>query len=58
MGSVKSFIYPQKWVMFSAVWNEIIDHFRLEDILSNEERDNLKFSRFDGFSQVIYLPVF
>ena len=42
--------------MFSAVWNEIIDHFRLEDILSNEERDNLKFSRFDGFSQVIYLP--
>jgi len=48
----------QKWVMFSAAWNEIIDHFRQEDIISNEERDNLKFSRFDGFSQAIYLPVF
>lgn len=48
----------QKWVMFSAVWNEIIDHFREEDLVSNRERDYLKFSRFDGFSQAIYLPVF
>uniref|UniRef100_A0A7S1ZKM7 1,3-beta-glucan synthase n=1 Tax=Ditylum brightwellii TaxID=49249 RepID=A0A7S1ZKM7_9STRA len=48
----------QKWVMFSAVWNEIIDMFRQEDIVSNQERDNLKFSVFDGFSQAIYLPVF
>mmetsp|Transcript_1310 Transcript_1310/g.1888 ORF Transcript_1310/g.1888 Transcript_1310/m.1888 type:complete len:2118 (-) Transcript_1310:113-6466(-) len=48
----------QKWVMFSAAWNEIIDHFREEDIVSNTERDNLKFSRFEGFSQSIYLPVF
>ena len=48
----------QKWVMFSAVWNEIIDHFRREDIISDRERENLKFSRFDGFSQAIYLPVF
>jgi len=48
----------QKWVMFSAVWNEVIDHFRIEDIISNRERDYLKFSRFDGFSQAIYLPVF
>lgn len=48
----------QKWVMFSAAWNEIIDHFRDEDIISNTESDNLKFSRFDGFSQAIYLPVF
>jgi len=48
----------QKWVMFASAWNEIIDHFRQEDIVSNRERDNLKFSRFDGFSQAIYLPVF
>ena len=48
----------QKWVMFSAAWNEIIDHFRSEDIISNAEGDNLKFSQFDGFSQAIYLPVF
>jgi callose synthase len=48
----------QKWVMFSAAWNEIIDHFRQEDIISNAESDNLKFSQFDGFSQAIYLPVF
>lgn len=48
----------QKWVMFSAAWNEIIDHFREEDIISTTESDNLKFSQFDGFSQAIYLPVF
>ena len=48
----------QKWVMFSEVWNEIIEHFRQEDIISNKERSNLMFSRFDGFSQAIYLPVF
>jgi callose synthase len=48
----------QKWVMFSAAWNEIIDHFREEDAVSNTESDNLKFSQFDGFSQAIYLPVF
>jgi len=48
----------QKWVMFSAVWNEIIDTFRQEDIISNTERDYLKFSRFEGFSQAIYLPLF
>ena len=48
----------QKWVMFSTVWNEVIDHFRTEDLISNKERDYLKFSRFDGFSQAIYLPVF
>jgi callose synthase len=48
----------QKWVMFSAAWNEIIDHFREEDAVSNAESDNLKFSQFDGFSQAIYLPVF
>lgn len=48
----------QKWVMFSAAWNEIIDYFRQEDIVSNDECDNLKFSQFDGFSQAIYLPVF
>lgn len=48
----------QKWVMFSAAWNEIIDYFRETDIVSNAESDNLKFSQFDGFSQAIYLPVF
>jgi len=48
----------QKWVMFSAVWNEIIDHFRQEDIVSNREMEYLKFSRFEGFNQAIYLPVF
>jgi len=48
----------QKWVMFSAAWNEIIDYFREEDIVSNAEMDTLKFSQFDGFSQAIYLPVF
>jgi callose synthase len=48
----------QKWVMFSAAWNDIIDHFRQEDIISTTESDNLKFSQFDGFSQAIYLPVF
>ena len=27
-------------------------------MISNRERDYMKFSRFDGFSQAIYLPVF
>jgi len=27
-------------------------------LISNRERDYMKFSRFDGFSQAIYLPVF
>jgi callose synthase len=48
----------QKWVFFSAAWNEIIDHFREEDIISNKEMGNLKFSRFPHFKQPIYLPVF
>ena len=29
-----------------------------EDLISNREPDCMKFSRFDGFSQAIYLPVF
>lgn len=48
----------QKWVMFSVAWNEIIDHFREEDLVSNRELEFLKFTQFDGFSLAIYLPVF
>ena len=52
----------QKWVFFGEVWNEIIDHFRDEDIVSNREMNYLKFSRFRGsghtFKMPIYLPVF
>ena len=47
----------QKWVMF-LVWNEIIDWFRQEDIISNREYGNLKFSRFKDFSQTVYILVF
>ena len=45
----------QKWVKFSTVWNEIIDSLRSEDLVSNRERDYLKFSCFGGFSQTVYL---
>ena len=48
----------QKWVFFSAAWNEIIDHFREEDIINNKEMNYLKFSKFPRFQQPIYLPVF
>ena len=48
----------QKWVMFSTVWNGVIDRFREEDLVSNCERDCMKISRFNGFSQAIYLPMF
>jgi len=48
----------QKWVMFSVAWNEIIDHFRQEDLVSDSEKQYLKFSSFEGFSLAIYLPVF
>ena len=44
-------MWIQKWVVFSAVWNEVSDHFREEDLISNRWR-------FGGFSQAIYLPVF
>ena len=36
--------------MFSSAWNEIIDWFRQEDINSNREYGNLKFSRCKGFN--------
>ena len=45
-------------VIFSIALNEIIDCFRQEDIISNRELDNLKFSRCEGFSQAVYLPAF
>ena len=48
----------RKLVIFSTVWNDIIDCFREEYIISNKEHDTLKFSRFAGFSQAIYLPLF
>ncbi|GMH49304.1 hypothetical protein TrRE_jg1805, partial [Triparma retinervis] len=48
----------QKWVFFAEAWNEIIDNFREEDIISNREMGYLKFSRFDNFKMPIYLPVF
>ena len=51
----------QKWIMFSFAWNEVIDQMRVEDIISNRERDFLKFSQFkddNQFSQAVYLPVF
>ena len=31
---------------------------RQEDIISSRELDNLKFSRREGFSQVVFLPTF
>ena len=38
--------------------NDIINCFRQEDIISNRELDNLKFSRCEGFSQAVYLLAF
>jgi len=42
------------------VWNEIIDNLRATDMLSNDEKDILKFHRFDveGLNKQQYLPVF
>ena len=48
----------QKWVIFSTTWNDIIDYFRQEDIISNRGFGNLKFSRYEGFSQAVYLSAF
>ena len=39
------------------VYNEIIDWLRQEDIISNREYGNLKFSRFKDFSQTVYILV-
>ena len=48
----------QKWVIFSTTWNDIIDYFRQEDIISNRGFGNLKVSRYEGFSQAVYLSAF
>src|SRR5690606_22638643 len=50
-------VRTQKWVIFARVWNEVIDHMRRSDIISNAERDTLKFDRFDWLSKPVYLPV-
>ena len=48
----------RKWVIFAEAWNEIVSHFREEDIISNREMGFLKFSKFENFSLPIYLPLF
>jgi len=48
----------QKWSIFSEAWNEIIDNFRSEDIISNKEMGYLKFSSFASLSRPIYFPNF
>jgi len=47
-----------KWVAFGTAWNEIVNHLRATDTISNQERNMLKFHSFAGFRQPVYLPVF
>jgi len=51
-------IKGRQWVIFAAAWNEVIDSMRSGDLLSNGERDTLRFDSFMGFAKPIYLPVF
>ena len=49
------------WDSFSSAWDEIVDDLREADLLSNRERDNLRFVRL-GYSlsgvRPILLPHF
>jgi hypothetical protein len=47
-----------RWIVFGRVWNEIINHLRDHDHLSDSEKEILLFSSFDWFSKPIYLPLF
>ncbi|KAG5186996.1 1,3-beta-glucan synthase component-domain-containing protein [Tribonema minus] len=51
-------VRTQKWAAFAAVWNEVINKMRESDVISNEERDMLKFHKFVGFMKPVYLPIF
>ena len=46
------------YVSFCRAWNEIIDNFRAEDIISNQEMGYLKFSSFSSLTRPIYFPNF
>ncbi|CAN0121210.1 unnamed protein product, partial [Phaeothamnion confervicola] len=51
-------VRTQKWAAFAAVWNEVINQMRQSDVISNAEKDMLKFHSFGGFSKPVYLPIF
>lgn len=51
-------VRTQKWAAFAAVWNEVINQMRLSDVISNAERDMLKFHSFTNASKPVYLPIF
>jgi hypothetical protein len=50
-----------RWKTFADAWNSVVANLRETDIISNEERDILKFHDFGGMSGLnkpMYLPVF
>lgn len=51
-------VRTQKWAAFAAVWNEVINKMRDSDVISNKEKDMLKFHTFDGCLKPVYLPIF
>lgn len=51
-------IRTPKWAIFAAVWNEVINKMRLSDVISNAEKNILKFHLFEGFAKPVYLPIF
>ena len=51
-------VRSQRWVIFGRVWNEIINRLRINDLLSDTEKENFMFSTFDWLSKPVYLPLF
>lgn len=51
-------VRTSRWATFGTAWNEVINHLRDSDIISNQERNMLKFHSFHGFARPVYLPVF
>ena len=51
-------VSTEKWLTFSAIWNDIVGHLRETDLISNYEKSTLLFHNLQGFQKPIYLPIF
>lgn len=55
-------VATSKWKDFAKIWNAVVDNLRQTDVISNDERDMLKFHLYEEsqhrFNKNLYLPVF
>jgi callose synthase len=48
----------QEWIIFSRIWNEVVNKLRERDYISNREKELLLFTSFDWLSKPTYLPLY